>query len=99
MLARNALAALALLLGGCAALSGSESSSTDESALDPSAPGATRPHLLALGDSMTYAWNPHLESDPHKVDPKNYVGFAEMLGNELDFPVDNAACPGEASGA
>lgn len=61
--------------------------------------GADAPHLLALGDSITFAWNPLVESDVDKVRPANYSGYAELLGSERGWTVDNAACPGEASGS
>src|SRR5690348_7045390 len=57
------------------------------------------PHLLAIGDSITFGWNPLIESDNKKVDARNYRGYAEILGKEKGWKVDNAACPGEASGS
>src|SRR5439155_24827792 len=90
---RRALALLPLLLvTACAA-------STDDQASAESADTSARPHLLAIGDSITFAWDPHVESDIHKVDARKYSGYAELLGKELGFVVDNAACPGETSGA
>lgn len=86
-----ALAGLALV--ACAAPT-SDSAEASDDALDSS-----RPHVLTLGDSITFAWNPHLESDPTKVDAEKYPGFADILGQRLGAPVDNAGCPGEASGS
>jgi lysophospholipase L1-like esterase len=58
-----------------------------------------RPAILALGDSITFGWDPFLEPDPTKVDPDNYPGYAELLGERLKLPVHNASCPGETTGA
>jgi lysophospholipase L1-like esterase len=86
-----------LLLGGLALIAcsvpGSESADSSQAQL------AASPHILTLGDSITFAWNPRVESDPTKVDPKKYPGFADVLSQRLGLPVDNAGCPGEASGS
>ena len=87
------VSAAALAPAACAAES-SETADTNEAALEDA-----RPHVLSLGDSITFAWNPHVESDLRKVDPKKYPGFADLLGEHLGVPVDNAGCPGEASGS
>lgn len=92
-LVRRALALVPLLLFACAAPAGDDPGS-DESAVE-----SARPRLLALGDSITFAWNPHVEKDLTKVDPKKYPGYTDVLGKRLGLGVDNAACPGETSGA
>jgi lysophospholipase L1-like esterase len=88
-----AIALVALPLMACSAASTSDASST-ESALEE-----TKPHLLAIGDSITFGWNPHLETDIHKVQASKYSGYAEVLGGKLGVPVANGACPGETSGS
>jgi lysophospholipase L1-like esterase len=90
------LLALALLAAPLVACSGAPASdgSTSESALDEG-----KPRLLAMGDSVTFGWDPHLEADPHKVQARKYRGYAEVLGDELGLAVDNSSCPGESSGS
>ncbi len=93
MLRTHAAVLLTSFRAACAASAG------DGAATSESADTAARPRLLALGDSITFAWDPHVESDLHKVDPTRYSGYAELLGSDLGLAVDNAACPGETSGA
>lgn len=59
---------------------------------------SARPHVLALGDSMAFAWDPNIERDPSRVDASKYRGYAEMVAAELGTTADNASCPGETSG-
>jgi lysophospholipase L1-like esterase len=89
---RHLIVLVALAASGCVA-SSDEDARSDESEL-----AASRP-ILALGDSMTFAWDPLVEPDPAKVDARKYVGFAELLGERLRRPVHNVSCPGEASGS
>ena len=49
---------------------------------------------LALGDSVTFGFNPLLD----RADAANFVGYPEVLADMLDLHVTNASCPGEASG-
>ncbi len=49
---------------------------------------------LALGDSVAFGTNP-LVTDP--ADPENFVGYPEVLAEQLDSGVVNAACPGETT--
>ena len=55
--------------------------------------------ILAIGDSVTFGWDPVLESDWSKIDEKNYAGYPELLGERTRSQVHNAACPGEATGS
>jgi lysophospholipase L1-like esterase len=82
-----------LTLGACAAPT-SDSVGASEAAVE-----ASGPHILSLGDSISFGWNPYLEADLKKVDAKKYPGFTDLLGKRLGVPVDNAACTGEASGS
>ncbi|HEY8077173.1 MAG TPA: SGNH/GDSL hydrolase family protein [Labilithrix sp.] len=91
--ARAALALLPLLLAACAAQSDDAASGSEDIT------GEDKPRLLAIGDSITFAWNPLLETDMHKVDARKYPGYTDMLGADLGLGVDNGACPGETSGA
>jgi len=85
-------ALLAVPLFACQANTGD--ATADESALTQAHAG-----ILALGDSVTFGWNPLLETDLSKVDETKYHGYAELLGHDLGMTVDNASCPGESSGS
>lgn len=84
--------ALSLLAVACAA-----ATPDDEPAAAEEAMVATRPRVLALGDSMAFAWDPHVERDPSRVEASRYRGYAEMIGDRLGAQTDNASCPGETS--
>jgi lysophospholipase L1-like esterase len=73
-------------------------SNADESA-STSADVTTQHSMLALGDSVAFAWNPHAPLVDGKVDASTYHGYADMLGERLNLTVVNSACPGEASGS
>ncbi len=95
MLLRAArLACLAGLSCAIAACSGA-GGGTDEAGQEV----GNAPHILALGDSMAFGWDPLLQPDPTKVVASNYRGYAELLGARHGYVVDNASCPGEASGS
>jgi len=86
-------AVLGLTVAACSAETGDDASSSDSN-LD-----ANKPHILTVGDSITFAWDPRIEKDNKKVVASNYKGFADLLGQRLGAVVDNSACPGEASGS
>ncbi len=91
---RAALAVLPFLLAtACAAQSDDASQGSQDIT------GEDKPRLLAIGDSITFAWDPHIEADIHRVDARKYKGYTDMLGADLGLGVDNGACPGETSGA
>ena len=55
-----------------------------------------RGSMLALGDSVVYGY---LTADgPAYVNPDNFLGYPELVGNALRLDVANASCPGETSG-
>jgi lysophospholipase L1-like esterase len=82
---------LALLAPACAAAS--PDAASDDAALEAG------PRMLALGDSISFGWDPLVQPDPALVNPASYEGFAEWLGAQKGWAVDNAACPGETSGS
>ena len=49
---------------------------------------------LALGDSVSFGFNPHL--DPTKA--TNFTGYPEIVAQRLNIEDVNAACSGEATG-
>lgn len=55
--------------------------------------------ILALGDSIAFAWDPTAPKVNGKVIASNYRGYADILGTRLGLAVENSACPGEASGS
>ncbi len=92
--ARAALAMIPLRLATACAAQTDDAASGSQDVI-----AEDKPRLLALGDSITFAWDPHIEADIHKVDARKYKGYTDMLGADLGLAVDNAACPGETSGA
>jgi hypothetical protein len=53
--------------------------------------------VLVLGDSVAYAY---IDSAGHEyIDPDNFLGFADDVGNTLRFEPVDAGCPGEATGS
>jgi len=50
---------------------------------------------LALGDSVVYGFITH--DTPAYVNPNNFIGYPQVVGQSLNMPVFNAACPGEAT--
>jgi lysophospholipase L1-like esterase len=53
---------------------------------------------LALGDSVTFGYEePQVVPAPNYGDASSFLGYPELLGQELHLTVVNAACPGETS--
>ena len=53
---------------------------------------------LALGDSVTFGYEePQVVPAPNYADASSFIGFPELLGQELHLKVVNAACSGETS--
>jgi lysophospholipase L1-like esterase len=52
---------------------------------------------LALGDSVVFGFI--TQAGFQYVNPSNFFGFPEKVGQELRLDVSNAACPGETSGS
>src|SRR6266852_3868958 len=53
-----------------------------------------RPYL-ALGDSVAFGFI--TQAGFEYINPDNFVGYPEYVGNMLDFDAVNAACPGETT--
>lgn len=90
------IGALAAVVGlatvGCTAETGDEGESS-------SADLSQQKTMLALGDSIAFAWDPTAPLVDGKVVASNYKGYADILGQRLGLAVENSACPGEASGS
>ena len=78
------LAALTIACGG-----GGESVGSQSAAL-----GSGAPAYLALGDSVAYGLNPLLVPPPNE---NAFVGYPQILQALVDWPLENAACPGETT--
>ena len=53
---------------------------------------------LALGDSVAFGYvPPNAVPPPDYLDPHSFVGYPELLAQQLDEHVANASCPGETS--
>jgi lysophospholipase L1-like esterase len=52
---------------------------------------------LALGDSVAFGYI--TQAGYQYVNPSNFTGFPERVGQELRFEVSNASCPGATSGS
>src|SRR5216684_765970 len=61
------------------------------------ADGATARPYLALGDSVSFGFITNAGFE--YVNPANFVGFPDYVGQALKFDTNNAACPGETSGS
>jgi lysophospholipase L1-like esterase len=57
---------------------------------------AGRPYL-ALGDSVTFGFITNAGFE--YVNPENFIGFPDYVGQTLKLHTSNAACPGETSGS
>lgn len=54
-----------------------------------------RGSMLALGDSVVYGY---ITADgPAYVNPTNFLGYPELVGDALRLDVANASCPGETT--
>jgi lysophospholipase L1-like esterase len=67
---------------------------TDQTASSSAALGGGAPAYLALGDSVSFGFNP-LRVPPKP--PAFFVGYPTFLAEIVDTPVVNAACPGQTS--
>lgn len=80
------VAALAALFVACG---GQDDLSQQDSTLGQGAPA-----YLALGDSVPFGLNPLLVPPPND---NVFLGYPGYLGEILDAPLENAACPGETT--
>jgi lysophospholipase L1-like esterase len=61
------------------------------------ADGAAGRPYLALGDSISFGFI--TDAGFEYVNPENFVSFPDYVGQSLNLPISNAACPGETSGS
>jgi lysophospholipase L1-like esterase len=52
---------------------------------------------LALGDSVPFGFSPLILAAGQAGNPKNFVGYPEIVAKQLELRDVNAACPGETS--
>src|SRR5216684_4227401 len=58
---------------------------------------AVGPPYLALGDSVSFGFITNAGFE--YVNPENFIGFPDYVGQALKLQTRNAACPGETSGS
>ena len=91
----------ALALGTCVVVTTSCSSddgSSDDTAASSSTPTASEESggaYLALGDSVPFGYRGGATAE--FSDEDNFVGYPELVGEELGLEVLNASCPGETT--
>jgi lysophospholipase L1-like esterase len=61
------------------------------------ADSAARRPYLALGDSLSFGFITNAGFE--YVNPENFIGFPDYVGQTLKLHTSNAACPGETSGS
>jgi lysophospholipase L1-like esterase len=61
------------------------------------ADGASAPPYLALGDSVSFGFITNAGFE--YVNPENFIGFPDYVGQAIKLSTNNAACPGETSGS
>ncbi len=83
--------ALPLLAAACVACA-ADQPDRDGAGSDAGQPAP--PTYLALGDSLAFGFDPHV--DTRMTD--QFAGYPEVLAPRRDLLVTNASCPGEASG-
>ena len=54
-----------------------------------------RSTMLSLGDSVVFGYI--TQDGPAYVNPDNFIGYPEIVGNALKLDADNASCPGETT--
>ena len=54
-----------------------------------------RSNMLSLGDSVVFGYI--TQDGPAYVNPDNFIGYPEIVGNALRLDADNASCPGETT--
>jgi lysophospholipase L1-like esterase len=87
-------AALVLTITSCSSDGASPEASAPTSSAAPSS-DAARGTYLALGDSVPFGFRGGATAE--FSDEANFVGYPELVGEELGLEVVNAACPGETT--
>jgi len=90
---------LAVALAAATFLLSATSCTSDDAAADSDAAsgGEAAPTYLALGDSVPFGYRGGATED--FPDAENFVGYPELVAEELGFDLLNASCPGETSGS
>jgi lysophospholipase L1-like esterase len=87
-------AALVLTITSCSSDGASPEASAPTSSAAPSSDAAQGTYL-ALGDSVPFGFRGGATAE--FSDAANFVGYPELVGEELGLEVVNAACPGETT--
>jgi lysophospholipase L1-like esterase len=89
------LAAAACVGATTSCSGGDESAGSGESGTHASSSAEEPGTYLALGDSVPFGFRGG-EPDAYS-DPDNFVGYPDLVAEELDLELLNAACPGETT--
>jgi len=54
---------------------------------------------LVLGDSLAFSYISSVGYEYFYINPENFIGFPDDLGDRLHLDVVNASCPGETTGS
>jgi len=54
---------------------------------------------LILGDSVAFSYIASVGYEYFYINPDNFIGFPNLLGDWLDLNVSNGSCPGETTGS
>ncbi|WP_324273630.1 SGNH/GDSL hydrolase family protein [Blastococcus brunescens] len=90
-----ALGAAAVLTTSCSSDDASSESSASSSSAAPTGAAADAGAYLALGDSVPFGFRGGATAE--FSDAGNFVGYPELVAEELGLEVLNAACPGETT--
>jgi lysophospholipase L1-like esterase len=61
---------------------------------------AQEPHeALILGDSVAFSYIASVGYEYFYINPDNFIGFPNLLGEQLGLIVRNGSCPGETTGS
>jgi lysophospholipase L1-like esterase len=58
-----------------------------------------RHEALILGDSVAFSYIASVGYEYFYINPDNFIGFPNLLGDRLDLTVRNGSCPGETTGS
>ena len=64
-----------------------------------SAAAQERDVALILGDSVAFSYIASVGYEYFYINPDNFIGFPDLLGNQLNLTVRNGSCPGETTGS
>lgn len=94
-LGRMAVALGVLLTASCSSDGGSTDSSPSDGSAAANSAAAAEGAYLALGDSVPFGYRGGATAE--FSDEDNFIGYPELVGEDLGLEVLNASCPGETT--